>query len=130
MCSFEIASDVAVEVSQGREEDRRVSELDLRGKKVTVVGLARSGFAACALLAERGARVVGTDRSPAGELRVDLADLARRGVRLETGGHSEQCFLEADLIVVSPGVDSRLALLARARSRGIPVWGEVELAYG
>jgi len=96
---------------------------------VTVVGLARSGFAACALLAERGARVVGTDRSPAGELRVDLADLARRGVRLETGGHSEQCFLEADLIVVSPGVDSRLALLARARSRGIPVWGEVELAY-
>ena len=106
-----------------------MSELDLWGKKVTVVGLARSGFAACALLAERGARVVGTDRSPAGELRVDLAELARRGVRLETGGHSERSFLETDLIVISPGVDSRLPLLTRARSRGIPVWGEVELAY-
>ncbi len=106
-----------------------MSELDLQGKKVTVVGLARSGFAACALLAERGARVVGTDRSPAGELRVDLAELARRGVRLETGGHSERSFLETDLIVISPGVNSGLPLLTRARSRGIPVWGEVELAY-
>ncbi len=106
-----------------------MSELDLRGKKVTVVGLARSGFAACTLLAERGARVVATDRSPAGDLRVNLPELERRGVRLDAGGHSEQSFLEADLIVVSPGVDSRLPLLARARSRGIPVWGEVELAY-
>jgi UDP-N-acetylmuramoylalanine--D-glutamate ligase len=105
-----------------------VDESDFRGKRVTVVGLARSGFAACKLLAERGARVLATDQNPAERLRVDLPELSRRGVRLETGGHSQGSFLEADLLVVSPGVDLRLSLVARAMEQGIPVWGEVELA--
>lgn len=106
-----------------------MSELDLRGKKVTVVGLARSGFAACKLLAERGAVVVGTDRNPADQLRVDLSELSRRGIRLEIGRHTPESFLSADLLVISPGVDLRLPLLAQAISLGIPVWSEVELAY-
>ena len=95
---------------------------------MTVVGLARSGYAACKVLAERGASVLVTDESPASKLRMDLAELSQRGVRLETGGHTPGSFLDADLIVVSPGVDLRLPPLAQAISRGIPVWGEVELA--
>jgi len=95
---------------------------------VTVVGLARSGLAACTVLAERGALVVGTDRSPRETLRGDLAGLEARGVRIETGGHRTESFLAADLIVISPGVPTGLPLLAQARSREIPVWGEVELA--
>jgi UDP-N-acetylmuramoylalanine--D-glutamate ligase len=106
-----------------------VSKLDLQGKRVTVVGLARSGYAACKVLAESGASVLGTDESPAERLRVDLAELSRRGIRLETGGHTPESFLGADLIVISPGVDLRLPPLAQAISRGIPVWSEVELAY-
>jgi UDP-N-acetylmuramoylalanine--D-glutamate ligase len=106
-----------------------VTELELRGKRVTVVGLARSGFAACKLLEERGARVLATDREPAEGLRVDLAELRRRGVRLETGGHTAASFLEADLIVLSPGVDAQIPPVAQAAERGIPVWSEVELAY-
>ena len=112
-----------------REVDPRVSGLDLRGKRVTVVGLARSGYAACKVLAERGAKVLATDQTPAEKLRVDLAELSRRGVHLETGGHTADSFMEADLIVVSPGVDLRLPPLARAISLGIPVWSEVELAF-
>jgi UDP-N-acetylmuramoylalanine--D-glutamate ligase len=103
-------------------------DAELRGKRVTVVGLARSGLAACTVLAERGALVVGTDRSPRETLRGDLAGLEARGVRIETGGHRTESFLAADLIVISPGVPTGLPLLAQARSREIPVWGEVELA--
>ncbi len=106
-----------------------MSEPDLRGKRVTVVGLARSGYAACKVLVERGANVLATDESPAEKLRVDLTELSRRGIRLETGGHAPESFSETDLIVISPGVDLRLPPLARAISLGVPVWSEVELAY-
>ncbi|MBS1117130.1 MAG: murD [candidate division NC10 bacterium] len=101
---------------------------ELRGKRVTVVGLARSGVAACNALVDRGARVQGTDRLPREQLRGDLAGLEARGVGLATGGHRPEQFLEADLIVISPGVPTDMDLLAQARSRGIPVWAEVELA--
>ena len=105
-----------------------MEELTLSGRRVTVVGLARSGLAACRVLAERGALVVGTDRSRREALRGDLAGVEARGVRIETGGHHAESFLAADLIVISPGVPTDMALLAQARLKGIPVWGEVELA--
>ena len=95
---------------------------------MTVVGLARSGYAACKALVEGGASVLATDESPVGKLRVDLPELSRRGVHLETGGHTPGSFLGADLIVISPGVDLRLPLLAQAISQGVPLWSEVELA--
>ncbi len=102
--------------------------MDFQGKRVTVVGLARSGIAACKVLADRGARVLATDRSPRERLRGDLAALEARGVEIEAGAHRPEPFLEADLIVVSPGVPTELDLLGLARSRGVPIWGEVELA--
>lgn len=108
---------------------RPASQTEFRGKRVTVVGLARSGFAACKVLAARGATVLATDRSPAETLRGDLAELLQCGVRIETGGHSPQGFLETDLLVISPGVNGRLPLIQQARAKGIPVWGEIELAY-
>jgi UDP-N-acetylmuramoylalanine--D-glutamate ligase len=101
---------------------------ELRGKNVTVVGLARSGVAACKALVENGARVLATDRSPREKLRVDLAELEARGVHIEAGSHRREGFLSADLIVVSPGVPTELELLDVARARQIPIWGEVELA--
>jgi UDP-N-acetylmuramoylalanine--D-glutamate ligase len=103
--------------------------MDLRGKKVTVVGLARSGYAACKLLVDRGAVVTASDVSPAEKIQVDLEELRGRGVTLELGAHQPETFLQADLIVLSPGVDAHLPLLRKARSLGIPVWSEVELAF-
>jgi UDP-N-acetylmuramoylalanine--D-glutamate ligase len=105
-----------------------MSGVELQGKRVTVVGLARSGIAACRVLSDRGARVLATDRSPRERLRGDLAALEARGVKIEAGPHRPEPFLEADLIVVSPGVPTELDLLGLARSRGVPIWGEVELA--
>ncbi len=105
-----------------------LGENELRGKRVTVVGLARSGVAACKVLAACGASVLGTDRSPREQLRGDLSDLKARGVRLVTGAHHPEDFTGADLLVISPGVPTDLDLLTQARSLGVRVWGEVELA--
>ena len=103
--------------------------LDLTGKRVVVVGLARSGEAACRLLLKRGASVIGTDQRGERELDADLHGLERDGVILELGGHHPDAVLSADLIVVSPGVDLREPLFERVRAAGIPLIGEVELAY-
>jgi UDP-N-acetylmuramoylalanine--D-glutamate ligase len=62
--------------------------VELEGKNIVVVGLARSGVAAARLCAGRGARVVATDRKGAGELPPEVLSLEKEGVRLEIGGSS------------------------------------------
>jgi len=104
-----------------------VTELgfSVEGKKVTVVGAARSGIAAARLLVERGAQVTLSDA------RAELPEaqaLAGIGVALETGGHQPATFTTADLVVLSPGVPPEQPAVAAARAHGIPVIGEVELA--
>jgi UDP-N-acetylmuramoylalanine--D-glutamate ligase len=97
----------------------------VRGKRVVVVGAARSGVAAAELLVRRGATVTLTD------LRAAIDDEARlrdAGVTLELGEHRASTLVEADLIVLSPGVPPGLAVLAPARAAGVPITGELELA--
>ena len=103
--------------------------MDVAGKRVVVVGLARSGVAAAGFLASRGARVLATDRKPEGELEAEALSLREKGVELETGAHRAETFREADLVVVSPGVPWDLRELAAARARGVPVMAELELGY-
>ncbi|HET8538339.1 MAG TPA: UDP-N-acetylmuramoyl-L-alanine--D-glutamate ligase [Anaeromyxobacter sp.] len=99
----------------------------LEGKKVTVVGLAKSGVAAARLAAREGARVTVTDRRSEAELAGPLAALAGAAARRVLGGHDAADFEGADLVVASPGVPLSIAEIARARARGVPVWGEIEL---
>jgi UDP-N-acetylmuramoylalanine--D-glutamate ligase len=100
----------------------------LRDRKVTVVGLARSGVAAARLLAREGARLTVTDRRRAEELASPLAALDGIAARRALGGHERADFEGADLVVVSPGVPLAIPEIALARARGVPVWGEIELA--
>ncbi|MEY4637145.1 MAG: UDP-N-acetylmuramoylalanine--D-glutamate ligase [Acidobacteriota bacterium] len=95
------------------------------GLPVLVVGAARSGVAAAGLLARRGAAVTLTDCKPD---IPEAAALAAAGVRLELGGHLLRSFEAANLVVMSPGVPLDLPEVRRARSLGIPVIGELELA--
>ena len=97
----------------------------VRGKRVTVVGAARSGVAAAQLLVRRGASVVLTDGK---ETIADEAALRSAGVILELGGHRASTFTRSDLIVLSPGVPSTLSEVRAARASGIPVIGELEMA--
>lgn len=101
--------------------------MDLTDKKVTVVGLARSGVGAANLLAARGARVTVTDMKTAGALEDQLVRLSA-AVERALGGHPEELFTSADLLVVSPGVPE-LPQFAAARAAGVPVIGELELAW-
>lgn len=100
-------------------------QFSVRGKRVTVVGAARSGVAAAELLARRGATVTLSET----RAQLDEADRLRdAGVELELGGHVPATFLRADLIVTSPGVPHRHPLIEAARQAGVPVMGELELA--
>ncbi len=94
-------------------------------RRALVVGLARSGVAAAGALARRGVHVVATDRSP----DVDPGRLADLGVELRLGTEEEALLEGMDLVVKSPGVPGESPLVAGARSRGVPVWSEVELGY-
>jgi UDP-N-acetylmuramoylalanine--D-glutamate ligase len=103
--------------------------IDLQGKRVLVVGLARTGVVTSLFSAGYGAGVTATDEKPEADLGEAAARLGAAGVKLELGGHNPATFLEQDLIVVSPGVPASLPPLAAARERGIPVWSEIELAW-
>jgi UDP-N-acetylmuramoylalanine--D-glutamate ligase len=103
--------------------------IDLGGKKVLVVGLARTGIATALFCAERGARVTATEARPEAEIVETAAKLRAVGVTLELGGHRAETFVEQDLIVPSPGVSPLMPALAAARAIGVPVWSEIELAW-
>jgi UDP-N-acetylmuramoylalanine--D-glutamate ligase len=105
-----------------------VPALELQGRRAVVVGLAKSGVSAARLLAAKGARVTVTDRRPAAALEAARAALGDR-VAYALGGHDAAQLTAADLVVVSPGVPLALPELAAARDRGVPVVGEVELAW-
>ncbi len=102
--------------------------LEIKGKRVLVVGLGKSGVASAQFLHERGARVTASDAKAEDDLRADIRTLLDLGVAVETGGHGERTFRQQDLIVVSPGVPTNVPQLEQARAMGIPVIGEIELA--
>ncbi|MFI5109973.1 MAG: UDP-N-acetylmuramoyl-L-alanine--D-glutamate ligase, partial [Terriglobales bacterium] len=103
-------------------------KLDVKGKRVLVVGLGKSGVASAIFLKDRGARVSVSDAKTEDQLRSAIPALLDKGISVESGGHGERTFRDQDLIVVSPGVPSDVPQLQKARAQGIPIIGEVELA--
>ncbi len=101
---------------------------EIKGKKVTVVGIGRSGVGAANLISELGAEVILTDRKDKRELGNFMNNIAP-DIRRVTGGHPEDIFVSADMIVVSPGVPLDIQPLSVAREKGIQIIGELELAY-
>ena len=103
-------------------------KVELEGKRVLVVGLARTGVATALFSASRGALVRGTDVQSAEQLGEVVQTLRRAGVRLELGAFPVAALGDEELVIPSPGVPADAPLLNEARSRGIPVWSEIELA--
>ena len=100
----------------------------LAGRRALVVGLGKSGVAAARLLATYGARVAVADDKGEGELGDSLRQLDGVPHEQHLGGLRQDAFRERDLVVVSPGVPLSAPPIAEARSRGVEVIGEVELA--
>lgn len=99
----------------------------LRGKKTTIVGAGRSGLAAARVLRELGANVFVSDQAALAPSA--RQELIRLGISFEEHGHTERAIAQAELVILSPGVPYSAPIVQRARSGGIPVWGELELAY-
>jgi UDP-N-acetylmuramoylalanine--D-glutamate ligase len=109
--------------------------MTVSGKKILVVGIARSGIAAARLLVSRGADVTANDYQaeaelvkPASQFAAEVEELRKAGVHFVFGSHPEEIFLQADLIVLSPGVPAGIAPLQRARQAGVEIISEPELA--
>ena len=98
---------------------------DIKGKKVTVIGGARSGLAVARLLASEGAEVFLTEKGAASDGLEAALDEA--GVAYEFGGHTRRA-LEADFFAISPGVPSTVNIVQQAGKLGLKVYSEIEVA--
>lgn len=100
--------------------------MDLKGKKVTVLGMGKSGLSAVRLLLREGATPVAIDdRKTPSEMPVELKGLS---VIFKGKNWNEKDFTAASLVVASPGVSPGHPGLAQAKKNRIPVIGELELA--
>ena len=102
--------------------------MELKGKKVLVVGLGKSGLSAALFLRRQGAQVTVSDMRSASALARELPALLEAGIMVESGGHGLLTFRRQDLIVVSPGVPLDTPELVQVKAFGLPVIGELELA--
>ena len=100
--------------------------LELKNKRVLVVGLGKSGLAAARFLKTLGARVTVSDARPA-TLIAELSELLDQGFMVEAGSHGLLTFRRQDLIVVSPGVPMSTPELSQVRAMGAHIIGELEL---
>jgi UDP-N-acetylmuramoylalanine--D-glutamate ligase len=101
---------------------------ELRGKKVLVVGLARTGIATARFCLEHGATVTAIDSRSESELGAEVQQLRAEGVILQFGAESDASLLKQDLVIPSPGVPADAPLLKAAQEKHLTVWSEIELA--
>lgn len=103
--------------------------MELKGKKVLVIGLARTGRECARFLAEQGASVTVSDLRPEVELKDEVNSLAGLPIRYFFGAEERRWLEGIDCVIPSPGVAAENPLLSEAAASGIPVLSEIELAY-
>jgi UDP-N-acetylmuramoylalanine--D-glutamate ligase len=103
--------------------------MELKGKMVMIIGLARTGSECARFFVNEGANVSVSDRRNEQELAPEMLRLAGLPIRYLLGGEEREWLTGVDLVVPSPGVPQENALLGEAAQRRIPVLSEIELAY-
>jgi UDP-N-acetylmuramoylalanine--D-glutamate ligase len=110
-------------------ENLEEKSLPIEGRRIAVIGLARSGMAAARFLLAQGAAVIGADAKPAAELTEEAHQLTELGGQFVADFRDRSQLGEIDLVVISPGVPHPHPVLEVLRAEGVPVIGEMELAY-
>ena len=103
--------------------------MELHGKRVLVVGMARTGIATAKFLKSKGSLVTTTEMKPEEEMKEAVEELKGLDISTEWGGHRAETFLKQDMIVASPGVDLSIEPIQAALKKKVRVISEIELAY-
>ena len=101
--------------------------INIKGKKVVILGIGLSGFAAATLAAYKEANVFISDQNNSQDMINSLEELKVLNIKGELGKHSSQIY-EADLWIISPGVSQGSELIIRAKENNIPIVSEIEFA--
>ena len=102
--------------------------IEVKGKKISVIGAARSGIGAAKLIKKLGGIPFVSDFSPEEKLKDSLNQLEKENINYEYGGHSDRVY-DSALMIISPGVPNDSAVVQDARTKGIKLISEIELAY-
>ncbi len=106
---------------------KKIAKLtDIKGKKVLVVGLGRTGVSLCHFLLKYGALVTISDHKSKAELAHYIEDIEKLDLKVELGGHTPKTFLDNDVIIMSPGISPHLKIFDYAKNNGVEVTGEFE----
>jgi UDP-N-acetylmuramoylalanine--D-glutamate ligase len=100
----------------------------ITGKKVAIIGMARSGLALAKLLKSYGAKVFLSELKSEDKLKEEIKTLEKLGIQWECGGHTDQVWTNKDYIVISPGVPDNIPVVQRAQSLNVRIFSEIEAA--
>jgi len=104
--------------------------MEFKGKKITVLGFGRSGYAVSKRLNSLGANVLLSEKKERDAFeKAKIAELESSGVRMEFGGHTSSSLNGTDLLVVSPGVHPDIEIVDEAKKKSIEIISELELAH-
>jgi UDP-N-acetylmuramoylalanine--D-glutamate ligase len=103
--------------------------MNLKGQRILVIGLGKTGIASVRFLMGQGAKVIATDEKPQSELKDAVHELGSLSANLEFCEYNTDILSRVDMIVPSPGVPPSNIILAEAESRKISILSEIELAY-
>jgi UDP-N-acetylmuramoylalanine--D-glutamate ligase len=103
--------------------------VELKDKRVLVVGFGRTGRDSARFLAQQGAHVLVSDLHPAAALRAEMTELSDPAIEYRLGTEEPDCLDGIDYVIPSPGVARENVLLQQASARRIPILSEIELAY-
>jgi len=106
-----------------------LNKTEFAGRRIAVVGMARTGLAAAPVLRDLGAQVLLSDSGDRAALGDRLTEAEALGVEVRVGAGPEEALDEAEIVIPSPGIPADAPVFSLARQRGLPILSEIEVAY-